>query len=516
MTSPHETPRHPLTLDGGLTVEDVVAVARYDRPVVVSDAARARIARSRAVVDDLLASGRTAYGINTGFGELASVRVPADQLRALQVNLIRSHAIGTGEPLPREIVRAMVLLRAHSLAAGYSGVRLDVIEMLCALLNAGVTPVVPSRGSLGASGDLIPLAHLALVLLGEGEADLAGERLDGAAALQRAGLVPLVLAEKEGLALINGTQYMTAFGALLVHDTATLLDSAECAAAMSLEALKGSRVPFDEAISRVRRHPGQQATAARMRALLGTGSDASDIARSHADCAKVQDAYSLRCIPQVLGASRDVLDFVRGVIEREIDAVTDNPLCFPAGEAGAEARILSGGNFHGQILALALDALTMALAEVGSFAERRMYRMLDPKTSGLPAFLAADPGLDSGLMLAQYQAAALVAESRVLAHPASVDSIPTSAGQEDHVSMGATAAYKARQVWENTVRIVALEFLCAARGLDCQLPLTAAPAVERAHAVVRECSAPLTHDRVLAGDLGRLAAAVREGRLVGG
>ena len=506
-----ESGRPRLRLDGSLALAEVIEVARHGRAVELSAAARQRILRSRTVVEELLASGRTAYGINTGFGELASVRVPADKLRALQVNLIRSHSVGTGEPLPAEIVRAMVLLRAHSLTAGYSGVRVEVVESLLGLLNAGVTPVVPARGSLGASGDLIPLAHLALVLLGEGDADYGGARLPGGEALARAGLTPLVLAEKEGLALINGTQYMTAFGALLVHDAEILLESAECAAAMSVEALKGSRIPFDEAISRVRRHPGQITTAARMRALL----DDSAIARSHADCPKVQDPYTLRCIPQVLGASRDIVTFVRGVIEREIDAVTDNPLCFPAGEAGETARILSGGNFHGQLLAFALDAFAMAIAEIGSIAERRIYRLLDPHTSGLPAFLAVDPGLDSGLMLAQYQAAALVAESRILCHPASVDSIPTSAGQEDHVSMGATAAFKARQVWENTVAIVAIEFLCAARGLDCLQPLSTSTAVEEARRRVREVSAPLTGDRVMAGDVARLSACVRRGELRG-
>ncbi len=505
------SPGKPLRLDASLALVDVIEVARGARRVELSDAARQRILRGRAVVDDLVASGDTAYGINTGFGELASVRVPADKLRTLQVNLLRSHAIGTGDPLPPDVVRAMLLLRAHSLTAGFSGVRAEVVEALLGLLNTGVTPVVPARGSLGASGDLIPLAHLALVLIGEGEADHGGVRMPGGEALSRAGLTPLVLAEKEGLALINGTQYMTAYGALLVHDVEGLMNSAECAAALSVEALKASRVPFDEAISRVRRHPGQIATAARMRALL----DDSDIARSHAACPKVQDPYSLRCIPQVLGASRDVLTFVRGVIEREIDAVTDNPLCFPAGEAGETARILSGGNFHGQLLALALDALTMAVAEVGSIAERRIYRLLDPHTSGLPAFLAVDPGLDSGLMLAQYQAAALVAESRILCHPASVDSIPTSAGQEDHVSMGATAAYKARQVCDNTVLIVAIEFLCAAQGLEYQRPLTTSAPLEAAWQRVRELSAALTGDRALSDDLARLAAAVRDGELRG-
>lgn len=494
-------------LDGEhLTIDDVVRVARGGAAVALGDAARARIAASRAVVDRVLHENRAVYGVNTGFGELASVRIPEAHLRELQVNLLRSHAIGAGDPLPADVVRAMLLLRAASLARGYSGVRAAVVEQLVALLNAGIVPVVPSRGSLGASGDLIPLAHMALVLIGEGEAVVAGTRQSGAAALAGAGLVPLALAEKEGLALINGTQQMCAIGALLVHDAEVLIDTAETAAAMSVEALKGSHAPFDAAIHAIRPHPGQVRTAERMRALLAD----SGIERSHAGCARVQDLYSLRCVPQVLGAARDVFAFVRGVIEREVDAVTDNPLVFPD-----DGRILSGGNFHGEILALAMDAATMALAEVASISERRTYRLLDPHNSGLPPFLAQDPGLDSGLMLAQYLAAALVAENRILAHPASVDSIPTSAGQEDHVSMGATAALKARQVCDNAARVVAIELLCAAQGVEHHAPIEPGAGVRRALAVVRTECARLTADRSLAADVDRLVACVQRGDLSG-
>jgi histidine ammonia-lyase len=494
-------------LDGQpLALDAVVEIARGSVPVVLGPLPRERIAQGRRVVDAVLASGRTVYGINTGFGELASVRIPPDKLRELQVNLLRSHAIGSGEPLPADVVRAMLLLRAHSLAAGYSGVRVELVEALLACLNAGLVPVVPPRGSLGASGDLIPLAHLALVLIGEGEATVNGRRLGGSDALAACHLAPIELAEKEGLALINGTQQMCAMGALLVADAEMLLDSADTAAAMSVEALKGSHAPFDEAIHALRPHPGQVQAAAHMRALLGE----SEIQRSHADCDRVQDPYSLRCVPQVHGASRDVIAFLRTVIEREIAAVTDNPLCFP--ESG---RVLSGGNFHGQILALALDSAALAIAEIASISERRIYRLLDPRGSGLPAFLAADPGLDSGLMLAQYLAAALVAENRVLCHPASTDSIPTSAGMEDHVSMGATAALKARRVYENTLRVVAIEFLCAAQGLSHHAPLRSTAGVECARAVVREESAPLTRDRSLAADVERLAARVQSGALRG-
>ncbi len=494
-----------VVLDGvHLSLADVVAVARDNAAVRVNDTARARIGASRDVVENVLRAGHSVYGVNTGFGELAMVRIADDRLMELQVNLLRSHAVGSGEPLPREAVRAMLLLRAASLARGYSGVRVEVVERLVSLLNADVTPVVPSRGSLGASGDLIPLAHMALVLIGEGEADVAGERMSGGEALTRASLEPLTLREKEGLALINGTQFMCAIGALLVHDAAALVDSAEAAAAMSVEALKGSHAPFDRAIQDIRPHPGQQRTAERMRALLTD----SAIEQSHAACEKVQDLYSLRCIPQVLGAVRDVIEFARGAIEREIDAVTDNPLCFPT-----DGRILSGGNFHGEILAFALDACAMALAEVASIAERRIYRLLDPRGSGLPPFLAHDPGVNSGLMITQYLAAALVAENRVLAHPASVDSIPTSAGQEDHVSMGATAALKARQILENATRVVAIEFLCAAQGVEHHAPLAPGRGVREVLALVREVSERVTGDRSLAADVERIAARIRAGQM---
>ena len=495
-----------VTLDGQpLAIADVAAVAREGAAVVLGAEAHRRLLLARCEVDAVLTSGRAVYGINTGFGSLSRVRIPSEDLAALQRNLILSTAAGVGDPLPAEVVRGMLLLLAASLARGHSGVRPHVAELLVDLLNRGVTPVVPASGSVGASGDLAPLAHLALVLLGEGEATLAGERLSGAVALDRAGLQPIVLVEKEGLALINGTHLMAATGALTAHDAATLLESAELAGAMSVEALRGSHTPFDARIHGLRRQPGQIASAAHLRLLL----EGSEIAASHrSGDPRVQDPYTLRCIPQVLGAVRDTIEHCTRVVEHELGAVTDNPLCFPDGE------VLSGGNFHGQPLALALDILAIAVAELAAFSERRTYLLLDDREVGpdrLPAFMARDPGLNSGYMVAQYTAAALVAENAVLAAPAGVHSLPTCAGMEDFVSMGATAANKLRVVLRNAQRVVAIELLCASAGVEFRRPLRAGAGVECGVAAVRALVPPLVRDRVLQPEIEAIAEAVRAG-----
>ena len=491
-----------------LTLAEVVAVARAGAAVTLAPAALPAIAASRALVERIIAHGDTAYGINTGFGDLSRVAIPPARLAELQHNLLRSHAAGVGPALPRGVARAMVLLRANALAKGCSGVRPVVIERLLDLLNAGVTPVIPAQGSVGASGDLAPLAHLALVLIGEGRATVDGEELPGAVALQRRGLAPLTLAAKEGLALINGTQQMTAIGALALHDATVLLETAEVAAATSLEALRGTDTPFDPRIQAVRPHPGQTRVAGRLRALLAK----SEIRASHRDPAtdpRVQDPYSLRCTPQVLGASWDALGYVRQVLTIELNSATDNPLCF-ADETDGGA-VLSGGNFHGQPVAITMDLLKIAVAEIASISERRTYLLLDAARSDLPPFLTRDPGLDSGFMTAQYTAAALVSENKVLAHPASVDSVPTSAGMEDHVSMGPIAARGAASIIANTARVLAIELLCAAQGVEFRAPLRPGRGVAAAVARLRAAVPPLTDDRVLGDDIERVAALIGAG-----
>lgn len=496
-----------------LTPDAVVAVARAGATVELAPAAVARIRAARALVERLIDEDRTVYGVTTGFGHLSRVKIARDTLADLQRNLIRSHASGIGEPLDVPTTRAVVLLLANSLSRGHSGVRVDLVRLLIGLLNAGVTPVVPARGSVGASGDLAPLAHLALVLIGEGEAWFAGERLAGGAALRRAELEPTTLAAKEGLALINGTHVMEACGILAVHDTRKLLRAAEVAAAASTEALLGSYVPLDPRIHALRPQPGQAHTAARLRALLV----ASEINPSHADCGRVQDPYSLRCVPQVLGAARDGLDYCAAVVADELGAVTDNPLLFPA-DGDTVGDVLTGGNFHGQPLALALDFLAIILAQVASFSERRAYSLLGPHDwdtgeHAAPLFLTPRPGLNSGYMIAQYAAAALVNEIKVLAHPASVDSIPTSAGMEDFVSMGVTAALKARQALDLAFNVVAIELICACQALEFRRPLRPGRGVEAAYAAVRQVVPALDADRPPSPDIQRLAAAIRAGAL---
>ena len=487
------------------TLELLEEVARGAVPPPPDARDRERIAAARAVIDDALARGTAVYGVTTGFGQLASVHIPAADAAQLQVNLVRSHAVGAGPPLGRDVVRAMLLLLGASLRRGHSGVRPEVVDLLQALLERDVVPVIPSKGSVGSSGDLAPLAHLALVLMGEGEATVGGERLPGAEALARAGLQPLALSAKEGLALINGTHLMAAAGGLAVREAARLVDASVVAAALSLEAFKGSTVPFDARLHALRPQPGQQAVAARLRALLAD----SPVVESHADCGRVQDPYTLRCAPQVLGAVSDAVAYVAGAIERELDAVTDNPLVFP--ETG---DVLSGGNFHGQPLSLPLDHLALAICELASFAERRIYALLSPGYAELPPFLSPRPGLSSGLMIAQYAAAALVNECQVLSHPAGAGSIPTSAGQEDFNSMGALAALKARTVVENASHVVATELVCAAQGLEFHRPLRTTDALEEALAQVRSYVPRVEEDRSLAGELAALASALRAGELV--
>jgi histidine ammonia-lyase len=494
-------------LDGEtLTLVDVERVAwGNDVRVELSGSARTRMLRSRALVERAVASGQAVYGVTTGFGRLSDVPIAAESLAELQLNLIRSHACGVGEPLPREVVRAITLLRANVLAKGYSGVRPAVVELLIGMLNEGVHAVIPGQGSVGASGDLAPLSHLALVLVGEGTAEQGGEVRSGAEALRRAGLEPHRLEAKEGLALNNGTQAMTGLGALTVMAATRLVDTADVAGAMSLEGLRGTPDAFHPALQRVRPHPGQVRSAERLRRMLA----GSEIRESHRhNDPRVQDAYALRCMPQVHGAARAALDHARGILEVEVNSATDNPLIFPDEEGGI---VLSGGNFHGQIVAQAMDLVAIALADLASISERRIERLVNPDLSDLPPFLTAEPGLNSGMMVAQIAAASLVSEGKVLAHPASVDSIPTGASKEDHVSMGMTAARKAAQSLRNAETVIAIELLCAAQALEFLKPLRPGRGVEQAWQVLRKHVAPLGPDRVLAPDIEAVTRLVSAG-----
>jgi histidine ammonia-lyase len=500
--------------DAPLTLEDIARVARDSADVYPGAAALAAMTQARAVVDSILAGGDEAplvYGVNTGFGALAEVRISARQIAELQRNLVRSHSVGVGQALPRDVVRAMMLLRAAVLAQGHSGARPLVCQRLCELLARGVHPEIPGRGSVGASGDLAPLAHLALTLIGEGRAEYKGELMPSAEALRLAGLQPLELAAKEGLTLLNGTQHMTAIGALTVLDAERTCRLADLAGAMSLDALKGTSAAFDVRIALARPHAGQITVAASLRLLLAE----SEIAESHRDCGKVQDPYSLRCMPQVHGATRDVLAHARGVLEREANATTDNPLVFIDERATHGGVLISGGNFHGQPVALALDAATMAVAELANISERRIEQLVNPHlSSGLPPFLAPESGLNSGFMIAQVSAASLVSENKVLSHPASVDSIPSSAGREDHVSMGALAALKLAQVHDHVRTVLAIELLCAAQGLDLRLPLRPGPRLQAAHDCIRTRVAPMYHDRPIYEDIREVRALIDSGELL--
>ena len=495
----------PMMIGGALTLADVerVALGAGAVRVQLDDAVRGRMEAAREVVERIVREGRVVYGINTGFGALSDLVIPPDRIRDLQVNLIRSHSAGVGEPLAEAETRAIMLLRANVLTLGHSGVRTVVVERLLECLNAGVHPVIPSRGSVGASGDLAPLSHLALVLLGEGQAMVDGDLLEGAAALARAGLEPLVLEAKEGLALNNGTQVHTGIGILALLRAERVVETLEVAGAMSLEGLRGTPDAFDAALQRVRPQRGQQVSAARLRTLLAD----SEIRESHRDGdPRVQDAYSLRCMPQVHGAARQAFEFVREVLEVEANSATDNPLIFPE-----DGRVISGGNFHGQAVAQALDLLAIALADLGSISERRIARLVDPALSGLPAFLTRDPGVNSGLMMAQIVAAALVTDLRLRAQPASTDSVPTDANKEDHVSMGVAAALKVREAVSLLETIAALELLCAAQALEFLAPLSPGRGVAIAYGIVRDRVEPLEQDRVLSPDIGTLERLVREG-----
>jgi histidine ammonia-lyase len=496
-----------LVIDGErLTLEEVERVAIHGAPVRLSAKARKNIQDSRRLVEDILSSKRVAYGINTGFGKLCQVVIPKGQIQRLQRNLIVSHAAGVGRPLPIEVVRAMMLLRANVLAKGYSGVRPEVIQSLLVMLNGKVHPVVPEQGSVGASGDLAPLAHVALALIGQGRVICRGREMPAARAMRKIGLSPLKLQAKEGLALTNGTQAMTAMGCLALLRAERLAKTADISGALSLEALLGTPVSFHQQLQEARPHRGQRASARNLRTLVRR----SQIVASHRDCTRVQDVYSLRCMPQVHGAARDVLNFIRQVLAVEINSATDNPLVFPR-----QRLVLSGGNFHGQPVALALDFLGIVLCQLANIAERRIASLLDSNVSQLPAFLAPDPGRNSGFMMAQVTAASLVSESKILAHPASVDSIPTSANQEDHVSMGMTAGRKAQQILDNAEMVIGIELLCGAQGVDLRAPLKPGTGTMAAYKVVRKHVPHLDEDRILAPDLERAAALVREGEVLG-
>jgi histidine ammonia-lyase len=494
-----------LALSGqALTIEEIAAVAHDSLKVTIADEAWPKIKASRQVVEAVVTSGETAYGINTGFGKLADVRISNGDLKALQRNLVLSHSSGLGEPLPEPETRAMLLLRANVLAKGHSGVRPIVLETLVALLTHRIHPIIPSRGSVGASGDLAPLAHLALALIGEGEVIYQDKRTEACCALREAGIAPLTLEAKEGLALLNGTQAMAASGALALDRALRVTQLFDLAGAMSLEALRGTPTAFDERIHAVRPHRGQIAAAAHLRQLL----EDSEIRESHRhNDPRVQDAYCLRCMPQVHGAARGALAHVREVIETEAGSATDNPLIF-----ADENDILSGGNFHGAPLALALDYAAIALTDLMSISERRIDRLINPDINeGLPAFLSDTPGISSGLMIAHVAAAALLNEAKVLSHPASVDSVPTSGGKEDHVSMGMTSALKLRQVVENAEHVLAIEMMSATQGLDYRLPLKSAREVEQARVTVRRTVQRLAGDRILSTDIERLATEIRAG-----
>jgi histidine ammonia-lyase len=496
-----------IQIDGQhLTLAQLLDVAQRGARAEVAPSARERMNASRAVIERVVESGATVYGVNTGFGKLASVRISREQIQELQLNLVRSHACGVGAPLSETETRAMLLLRANAIAKGFSGVRPVVAETLCAMLNAGVHPVIPCQGSVGASGDLAPLAHLALVAIGEGEAIHRGKRMPGGEALRAAGITPLKLEAKEGLALLNGTQGMLALLALALHDAAVAVDTADVAAALSLDALRGSPAAFDERIAKARPFAGH-ATTARNLERLNRGSEIRESHRSAQKDPRVQDPYSLRCAPQVHGAVRDALTQIRVTVEIELNSATDNPLVF------ADSReVISGGNFHGQPLAMAADHLAIALATLAGISERRIEQMTNPATSQLPAFLVREPGVNSGFMILQIAAAALASEMKPLSAPHSVDSIPTSANQEDYVSMGMGGARRLQPMMANLRNILAIELLSACQGIDFLAPLRTGAGAQRAHDIVRSISKSVDRDRPLAPDIDGVARAIAEER----
>jgi histidine ammonia-lyase len=493
-------------IDGeSLTLHDVEIVAKGQAKVELSQNAVDKIKASRNFVEEIIANDKQVYGINTGFGALSSVNIPQDQLEKLQLNLVRSHACGIGNILPEETVRAIILLRANTLAKGFSGIRLETVLTMLELLNKGVHPVIHEQGSVGASGDLVPLAHLALVIIGEGKAIYKGQTMSGSEALNKAGITKITLGAKEGLALTNGTQAMCGIGTLRLLEAERLIKAADISGAMTVEAIRGTSKAFDEKIHSVRSHPGQAITARNFRRLL----ENSEIALSHKDCAKVQDSYSLRCIPQVHGATRDVLKYVRNVLEIEINSATDNPLIFH--EAG---EVISGGNFHGQPVAFAMDFLGIAVAELANISERRIDKLVSPAFTDLPAFLTPDVGLNSGIMIVQYAAASLVSENKVLAHPASVDSIPTSLDKEDHVSMGTIAAVKAGRIINNTSNVIAMELLSASQGLSFIETLKPGIGVNKAYEIIRKYIPPIVEDRVFADDIHKIADLINSNEIL--
>ncbi|MBX7100140.1 MAG: histidine ammonia-lyase [Myxococcaceae bacterium] len=497
----------PVAIDGNsLTLKQLRAVATASEKVSLAPSAAKAVDLARTLVERLADADAPTYGINTGFGTLAEVRIEKKDLKTLQRNLILSHAVGVGNPMSVPEARAMLLLRANVLAKGNSGVRRSTLDLLLEMLNRGVTPVIPERGSVGASGDLAPLAHLTLVVIGEGEAFVEGQRLPGRAALERVGLKAIELEAKEGLTLVNGTQAMCSVGGLALLKALDLAELFDVAGAMTVEGLLGSHKPFSPEVHVVRPHDGQRRVAEHLRALL----EASALVESHANCAKVQDPYSLRCIPQVHGAALDGLNFCRRTLEVELNAATDNPLVFT--DTG---KVISAGNFHGQPISLALDVLAMSLTQLMSISERRVEQLVNPALSGLPAFLAPDSGLNSGFMIAQVTAAALVVESRVLSHPASVDSIPSSAGREDHVSMGMTAALKGRAVTDHATHGLAIELLCAAQALDFRAPVKPGRGVLAAHEVIRKAIPHHDKDRELHRDVQAMVRLIESGELLG-
>jgi histidine ammonia-lyase len=506
---------HVIEIDGEtLTVEDVVSVARQNVKVALSESTKRKVTESRKALQKMIAEGKVIYGVNTGFGALANTKISPEEIRQLQVNLIRSHSTGVGKAFHKEVVRAAMLLRANTLAKGYSGVRLKVLETLVKMLNEHVHPVIPEKGSVGASGDLAPLSHLTLVLMGEGEAEYQGRVLTGKQAMEQAGIQPLTLEEKEGLALNNGTQVMTALAALAVHDAEKLVQTAEVAAALTLEAMLGVYDAFDERIHEVRPHPGQMATARNIRSLIH-GSKLIRLGKEALETLGYpQDPYSLRCIPQVLGAARDAVAYTRKVVEIEINSATDNPLVFASNPA-----CFSGGNFHGQPIAIAMDMLGIAITMVGNFSERRTARLIDEKLNrGLPAFLVssqATKGLNSGFMTLQYTAAALASENKILAHPACVDSIPTSANFEDFVSMGTTAARKAKEIIRNTQNIIGIELICAAQAIEFRGWENLGKGTKQAYKAIRDKVPRLEEDRQLSIDIETVVRElVQNGKLV--
>ncbi len=499
----------PLFLDkDNLNIKDLVSIARENAPVAFSSVGEERVDKTRRLIAGWIKEKKVIYGITTGIGALCDVPISEEDTRQLQNNILMSHAAGVGKPLPEDVVRATMALRLHDLGMGYSGCRMDTLRYLLRFLNDGVTPVIPEKGSVGASGDLAPTAHLGLVLIGKGEAFYGGERLSGDQALEKIGLKPLVLEAGEGLALINGTQIMTAIASLVVHDAIILSKMADIACAMSLEVLMGSQSQFDPDIQRVRPHPGQIATAENILRLT----EDSDIVASHDGCSRVQDAYTLRCAPQIHGASKDAVSHAKRVVDIEINSTTTNPLVFPEKE-----DIRLGGNFHGQPIAMAADYLSMGLAEFGSVSERRIERLVNPQLSGLPGFLVKEGGLNSGYMIGQYVAAALVSENKTLAHPACVDSIPTSANKEDHVSMGTIAIRQTREILDNVTRIIAIELLCATQARDLintAQPLYGGKGTRVAYQYIRDRIPHLEADREIYKEIDRMADIIQSGELL--